>query len=214
MDLIIEYLLQKGGIFGALFAISLAWIVYREKNLLGKPDKEDDEKEEAEKNIDKIISLLDDIKTNQDAAFKKIDVFSPIIEQIHSMEKNELSKLDKIINFNSSVDPKINDIEKKTVDLWNWHSVKDSDGIPVWYVRRSLEDSLSKLKDSFEQFDKNFNHVGKEIFVDLDERLQKVNDERVSELKKLLESYNKTVTDLVLALEKIKFLLKSKEDGD
>ena len=29
--------------------------------------------------------------------------------------------------------------------LYDWHNVKDSDGIPLWYVRRSLEDSLKSL---------------------------------------------------------------------
>lgn len=42
-------------------------------------------------------------------------------------------------------------------DLWNWHNVRDQDGIPTWYVRRSLEDSVSKLADVIEKLD---DHIG------------------------------------------------------
>jgi len=30
-------------------------------------------------------------------------------------------------------------------DLWAWHDVRDEDGIPVWYMRRSLETALTSL---------------------------------------------------------------------
>lgn len=42
-------------------------------------------------------------------------------------------------------------IAKQVDDLWTWHNVRDGDGVPVWYVRRSLEESIAKLADSIEK---------------------------------------------------------------
>lgn len=33
-------------------------------------------------------------------------------------------------------------------DLWDWHNIRDSDGVPVWYVRKSLEDAIKELSNS------------------------------------------------------------------
>ena len=35
-------------------------------------------------------------------------------------------------------------------DLWDWHNQRDSDGVPVWYVRQSLESAIEKLATSLE----------------------------------------------------------------
>ena len=37
-------------------------------------------------------------------------------------------------------------------DLHEWHAVTDSDGVKVWYVRKSLTDSVAKLADSIQAF--------------------------------------------------------------
>lgn len=39
--------------------------------------------------------------------------------------------------------------------LYNLHDVKDSDGVPVWYVRHSLEKSIEKLATAVEQMSNN-----------------------------------------------------------
>jgi len=39
----------------------------------------------------------------------------------------------------------LDDIQKRTQEMHQWHNVKDHDGVPVWYVRRSLEDAIIKL---------------------------------------------------------------------
>ncbi len=36
-------------------------------------------------------------------------------------------------------------IKDKVDDLHLWHSKTDQDGIPLWYVRRSLEDAIKDL---------------------------------------------------------------------
>jgi len=39
-------------------------------------------------------------------------------------------------------------ITQKITDLWNWHNVRGTDGVPVWYFRSSLDDAMDKLAES------------------------------------------------------------------
>lgn len=215
MELIIEYLIAKGGGFGVLLAIALAWIVFREKQLLSnKDEKEEDKKLEKDADIAKLLFLVEEFRVETEKGLSQISNVNPLIEQVFSMEKSGNNKLEKIYSHVTALEGKAAEIERKTKDLWDWHSVRDQDGIPIWYHRRTTEESIYKLKEAIDLLDRNFMQITKSMCMDLDERLQKVNDERVSELKKLLETYNKTVTDLIIALEKIKFLLRSREDGE
>ena len=216
MELIITYLIETGGMFGVLLAISFAWIIFREKQLFGKssmPKEEVATEEKTKPEVDKILYMVEDIKKKQEEAAAQITVIAPIIEQIHDLKKTEIISIEKLGTQITGIDAKIYDVEKKTQDLWDWHSVKDAEGVPLWYVRRSLEDSINKLESSVESLQSSVIHVNESLKDDLDDRLQKVNDDRVTELKKLLNTYNKTVTDLILALEKIKSLLKN-NDGE
>lgn len=46
---------------------------------------------------------------------------------------------------------KITKIENKTDDLYDWHNVTDpSTGAKMWYVQKSLEDSVGKLASAIE----------------------------------------------------------------
>jgi len=39
---------------------------------------------------------------------------------------------------------------QKITDLWNWHNVRGTDNVPVWYFRSSLDESMEKLSDSID----------------------------------------------------------------
>ena len=39
-------------------------------------------------------------------------------------------------------------MKHQTADLHEWHAVKDTEGVPVWYVRRSLEEAIKELSDN------------------------------------------------------------------
>lgn len=75
----------------------------------------------------------------------------------------------------------------------------------------NLDESIENLKLRIDMLQDKFTQSNEAIKNDLIFKLQKINDERVVELKYLLETYNKTVTDLIMALEKIKVLLKSEQ---
>lgn len=40
---------------------------------------------------------------------------------------------------------KKNGWQEQISDLHKWHNQRDRDGVPVWYVRHSLEDSINRL---------------------------------------------------------------------
>ena len=157
---------------------------------------------------------INEIKNANKKLSSDLSKLDAIIENVQTLEKTELTNIERLEGIISSMGSKIVDIEKFVHDLWEWHSVRDSDGAFRWYIKKSFEDSIINLKSSIENLDKRCLENNTAIFQELDERLQRVNDDRVSELKKLLEMYNKTVTDLIVALEKIKMILKSREDGE
>lgn len=72
-------------------------------------------------------------------------------------------------------------------------------------VSQKLQD-ISNHIDTFVEINKSNN----EKIERLTEQLQQVNDERVEELKEILASYNKTMNELALTLQKIKFVLKTR----
>lgn len=39
---------------------------------------------------------------------------------------------------------------RQTDDLHAWHKVTDPDGVKVWYIRRSLEESLTRVADNID----------------------------------------------------------------
>ena len=46
-------------------------------------------------------------------------------------------------------DNKLHDvIANQLNDLHQWHNVKDEEGMPVWYVRRSLGDAIQSLSEN------------------------------------------------------------------
>ena len=43
------------------------------------------------------------------------------------------------------------ELAKMTKDLHDWHNVQDDEGVKVWYVRKSLEQSIDRLAASTEK---------------------------------------------------------------
>lgn len=42
-------------------------------------------------------------------------------------------------------------IARQIDDLHRWHDVRDSEGVPIWYVRKSLDSSIERLADNIEK---------------------------------------------------------------
>lgn len=45
-------------------------------------------------------------------------------------------------------------MDRRVARLYEWHNVKDEDGVMVWYVRRSLEDAIKGINMSIGQQNK------------------------------------------------------------
>lgn len=184
-DLIVKYLIEKGGWQGILLAIAIAWIVFRERMFFSTKKTDGDSEKELE--ALRQANIKEDLKS--------------ILEQSRAIEE------------------KLEELERKTDELYAWHNIRDDEGVFVWYVRKSLEESIDKLEDSISDLKKqtveSLNHLdillqSKDNTLD---KLQEVNEERIIELKSIIENYNKTMMELSLALEKIKFVLKHKENN-
>jgi chromosome segregation ATPase len=193
-ELIITYLLDKGGIFGLLSAILLFWIVFRERSLFlnnGGNNKKAEKKEDS-------------------TALEKI-LYTNLKDSIVDLKDSMADLNDKAVGIKE----KLSDVGGRVEDLWDWHSVKDEEGVPIWYVRRSLEVSITNLEKAIiglrEQITNNLTQLNDIINSkdNISDKLQKVNDERITELKHIIENYNKTMNDLSFALEKIKYVLRS-----
>jgi len=46
-------------------------------------------------------------------------------------------------------------VASKITDLWDWHNLRDEDGVPVWYVRKSLEEAIRMQAESMSKLAEN-----------------------------------------------------------
>lgn len=37
---------------------------------------------------------------------------------------------------------------RQVQDLWTWHNKEDDEGVKIWYVRKSLEEAITKLAEN------------------------------------------------------------------
>jgi len=85
-------------------------------------------------------------------------------------ELTAIRKRDKIDKMCAMLDT----LKHQTADLHEWHAVKDAEGVPVWYVRRSLEDAIKELSDNIGRQTEIFSSLVTEIRL----MSQKVNSTR------------------------------------
>lgn len=68
-------------------------------------------------------------------------------QKVKKIENGDYSNK-KIFDFLVQLNGKINDANREIHDLYQWHDVKDGDGVPIWYIRRSLEEAIKALADN------------------------------------------------------------------
>jgi uncharacterized membrane protein YhiD involved in acid resistance len=115
MDLLIEYMITRGGVWGFLLALAVLWIFWRETNF-----------------------------------FKNKSV---------KKEEEEGDSLKEIVNTHSK---------------------------EIKYSQQKSAETLQEIAATIESF-KKINHENSERIVQLTEQLQQVNDNRVDELKNILQ---------------------------
>lgn len=60
-----------------------------------------------------------------------------------------------INNQLANINAKINNIEEQSKIMYEWHDKSDRDGVKIWYVRQSLEDSMRDNARAVETIAKN-----------------------------------------------------------
>jgi len=90
--------------------------------------------------------------------------------------------LTKIENTVYSTSDMIKKISKESEKLSELHNVRDEDGVPVWYVRRSMDESLKQLGSAIG----NLNNL-----------LMKMNDSHV-ELRKSVDKMSEGVKEMTI----------------
>ena len=56
--------------------------------------------------------------------------------------------LDKVLWMLKSRGIDLQVMSRQVDELHKWHDVSDSEGVKLWYVRRSLEEAITKLADN------------------------------------------------------------------
>jgi hypothetical protein len=73
------------------------------------------------------------------------------IDEGHDAISESRERIEKetteIRTVSDRIDKQINRISMKTDEMYNWHNLNDESGAKVWYIRKSLYDSLEKLVD-------------------------------------------------------------------
>lgn len=191
MELIIAFLLEKGGIFGILLIATWAWVWWTKTGRGGEgKEKVEEPKDDMVSKIDLILSELAIIKERVENIEGDLSTGSTT----HLEHKKVADR----------VHESVNNIGVLVKDLWDWHSVKDADGLPIWYVKRSLEDRIQTLSDNMK--------ADAERLAQYSQDISKLNEDRIEELKEVITNYNKTILDLTMALERVRMTLDSKGD--
>lgn len=193
MELIIAFLLEKGGIFGILLVATWAWVWWtktgRGKEKIVEKPAEDKGADMVSK-IDLILAELADVK-----------------ERVSGIEADLSTGSTTHLEHEKTADrvhDSVTHIGTLVKDLWDWHSVKDADGLPIWYVKRSLEERISTLSDTMK--------ADAERLAQYSQDISKLNEDRIDELKEVITNYNKTILDLTMALERVRMTLETKGD--
>jgi hypothetical protein len=63
----------------------------------------------------------------------------------------QMEVLDKLSDNMDKMTLILSDIRDKTKDLYDWHNKEDSEGVKVWYVRKTLEEAIVKLADNIDK---------------------------------------------------------------
>lgn len=102
-------------------------------------------------------------KRNSNPEDSRRSLFPPRSESLQQQLKQTEEKIDN----------KLNDMAVQIRDLHDWHSKTDQDGVPVWYVRRSLEEAIDKLAENIQKQTDAFTRLVWEIQRQLDAQEKK-----------------------------------------
>lgn len=101
------------------------------------------------------------------------------------------SKIDILLSKVNDISEAIEKISKESEELLKMHSVKDEDGVPLWYMRRSMGSTLKELNVAIG----NLNNVILKMNDNQDRLYTKIHESHI-ELRKSLDKVTENVRDM------------------
>lgn len=101
---------------------------------------------------------------------------------------------------------KIEKMSSKIDVLAELHNVKDEDGVPVWYLKRSVIDTISEIKTNTYKIIEVTNKL-----VEKQQTIVGDYDGFVENYTDLVKEYHATLQDLILGLERLKVQVAQKD---
>lgn len=84
-----------------------------------------------------------------------------IVRELTAIRKRD--KIDKMCDSLVEINTKLDKQGRQIKDLYEWHDVKDNEGVRLWYVRRSLEEAIKELSDNIARQTEVFSGLVTEI---------------------------------------------------
>lgn len=94
---------------------------------------------------------------------------------------------------------KINNISEKVEILFQMHNIRDEDGVPIWYLKRSVIENINEIKINTYKLIEYSNKLAEKQTSIVGEY-----DVFFDNYRDLVKEYHETLRDLVLGLEKLK----------
>ncbi len=63
-----------------------------------------------------------------------------------------LREVFSFLTSKKDIRPDILIMQRKIDELYDWHDQTDADGVKVWYIRKSLEESVDGLQETIKEF--------------------------------------------------------------
>jgi len=76
--------------------------------------------------------------------------------------------IDRVLGMLKSRGIDLQLMSRQLCELHDWHNVTDAEGVKVWYIRRSLEEAISRLADAIE--------VQSRVLDKMDRKMERVED--------------------------------------
>jgi len=93
MELIIEYLITKGGLWGVFLAASFMWIFWRETNYFNKGKTEENASKEKDELQEIIISHAKEIKFSQQQSVDSLLQITNVIDSFKNMNQENSERI-------------------------------------------------------------------------------------------------------------------------
>jgi len=143
-------------VFGSVI-VTLFWLLYRQ--MTRTLDEFKAQRNEDHKNTQ---LALDELRLGVVSMSNKLNENSEVIGEVETFIEEaqlvfnpETGRLAQIIDKCDGNKSELCIMHEEVKKLYEWHDVRGQDGVPVWYVRQSLESAIQELSGAIKQLNTN-----------------------------------------------------------